>query len=103
MDLQVSFTFGMLATISARNFTCNAPANLDDEELLPNATVAPQGHKVDVWTDSLPQVVLAMSLPERLEICELLSNIRDGLDYEQVRSWSMRNHWKGVCKTFLLL
>ena len=84
MDLQISLTCGMPTMVCATDYTCGLPANINDTDLNLEMKYAPSPRTFAEWTDCLPQSFLANSLCQRLTAARLLSNIHDGLDYNQI-------------------
>ncbi len=90
MDLQISLTYGMPTMVCPNDFTCGIPANVNDSDISEKMAGPTQSRSLVEWTDCLSQVVLAKSLRERLEGARLLSNIENGLDYDQVLGYAKR-------------
>jgi hypothetical protein len=84
LDLRTSLTCGMPTMVCATDFTCGIPANINDTDLNLTMTHPPSPKSFTQWSDSLPQVVLAKSLRQRLDAARLLSNIEGGLDYDEI-------------------
>ncbi len=84
MDLQTSLTCGMPTMVREADFTCCSPANVDDLDLSEVMTECPVSKPLDEWTDSLSQVTLARSLPQRLEAVSVVSNINLETHYGEV-------------------
>jgi hypothetical protein len=84
MDLQISLTCGMPTMVCSTDFTCGVPANINDTDLTPETRDPPSPRSFAEWSDCLPQVFLANSLRQRLNAARLLSNVEDGLDYEEI-------------------
>jgi Fungal specific transcription factor domain len=84
MDLQISLNCGMPTMVCATDFTCGIPANINDTDLTLAMRHPPPPRSFAQWSDCLPQVFLAKSLRQRLTAARLLSNIQDGLDYDEV-------------------
>ncbi|KAI9716677.1 MAG: hypothetical protein M1812_005215 [Candelaria pacifica] len=74
LDLQTSLTSGMPTMVGEADFTCTPPANVDDSELFEGMTEPPTSRSPREWTDSLFQVILATSLPQRLRAIKLANN-----------------------------
>ncbi|KAI9880681.1 MAG: hypothetical protein M1830_001314 [Pleopsidium flavum] len=84
MDLQTSLTCGMPTMVRGADFNCCSPANVDDLDLFEVMTEYPVSRPLNEWSDSLSQVTLARSLPQRLEAISLVSNINLEVDYWEV-------------------
>jgi hypothetical protein len=80
MDLEASLTYGMPVMLHERDFTCKAPANVDDVDLFDGMTELPLAKPLEQSTDSVFQVVLVGSLPLRLRaMAELATRFGDVL------------------------
>ncbi|RMZ90457.1 hypothetical protein DV736_g2305, partial [Chaetothyriales sp. CBS 134916] len=75
MDMMMSILCNMPCLIP--DFTCRAPKNLDDLELLSEGLDALPSRPFDEWTDGLCQCFLANSIKQRLHGCRDLQSSPD--------------------------
>jgi hypothetical protein len=84
-DLQASMYCGMPLVIPELNSSSVIPSNLNDIDFDESTTVLPVPHAKHVYTDSLFQVVLAASLPQRMKALSVIQHstpdIQDGIRY----------------------
>lgn len=76
IDLQASLHAGMTTNIREDHFDCHYPINVNDDDIWPDMVEAPKPKPLDQWTDSLVQVLLAQTLPLRLEAAVLIDDRR---------------------------
>lgn len=108
LAVQTARDAAMLARISMDDFDTQAPANLDDEDLLPNPTTAgtrggshasrswmvldsptrPRGRSRAQFTDTSIQLILYESIPLRLRVLQRLNGLGSELSYGDVLSLS---------------
>jgi hypothetical protein len=84
--VQSSMDSGGIPTISASDFDCNLPSNLDDVSLNEAGTYpagAPSANSMDTFTQSSLQIALARSLPIRLKIAKSTNGCGPGFSYEE--------------------
>ena len=83
MDLQISMTCGMPCMIRGVNVDWCVPANVNDIDLFEGMTKLPPNRPSEEWTDSACQIILAKSLPSRLDTIATFNNSRIGSGYDQ--------------------
>ncbi|KAJ4329787.1 hypothetical protein N0V87_010564 [Didymella glomerata] len=85
VDLQASMFCGMPLVIPELNSSSVIPSNLDDTQFDESSTNLPTSRPIHVYTDSLYQVVLAASLPQRMKALSVIQHttpdIQDGLKF----------------------
>ncbi|KAF1922411.1 uncharacterized protein M421DRAFT_105043 [Didymella exigua CBS 183.55] len=85
VDLQASMFCGMPLAIPELNSRSVVPSNLDDREFDESSTVLSASHPKHVYMDSLYQVVLATSLPQRMKALSVIQHstpdIKDGIRF----------------------
>lgn len=73
LDLQLSLATGLSPAIQSSDFHSVALVNVDDDDLVEGMTEYPVSLSRSVWTDALPQIILASSIKERLGIANMLA------------------------------
>ncbi|PWY70804.1 hypothetical protein BO94DRAFT_539687 [Aspergillus sclerotioniger CBS 115572] len=84
MDLQTSIASGMPVTIPDLNFDPLIPSNLNDVDFDDTTTALPPAKPLHEWTDTLAQVTLASSLPQRIRAMSLVRTSSPGLDLTEI-------------------
>ena len=84
MDLQASMASGMAVMVPDVDFSLMTPANLNDLDFDESISELPLSRPLHEWTDSLPQVSLAMSLPQRIKVMALVKNVTPEMDLTEV-------------------
>ncbi|OOF94042.1 hypothetical protein ASPCADRAFT_149295 [Aspergillus carbonarius ITEM 5010] len=84
MDLQTSIASGMPVTIPELDFDPLIPANLNDVDFDDTTTELPPAKPRHEWTDTLAQVTLAASLPQRIRAMSLVRTASPGLDLSEI-------------------
>lgn len=83
VDFQASMFCGMPLVIPELNSSSLVPSNINDEDLEEFSTTIPDPHPIEVYTDSIYQVVLASSLPRRMRALSVVQHstpdIQEGL------------------------
>jgi hypothetical protein len=72
LDLQFSLGAGMPSALSANSFNIRELVNVDDHDLTEDMTEYPPSKPLTVWTHALPQIALAASLKDRLDVINTL-------------------------------
>lgn len=85
LDLQVAFDRGMSPSVQVSDYDTLVPLNINDDELHESTTEAPEGHPLNVITDSSFQTVLARSLPLRLKVCSLMHSPHISCRYQEIQ------------------
>jgi hypothetical protein len=80
MDLQASMAAGMQSIVPDLDFTHLSPSNINDSDFNESSTDLPPPKPLDEWTNSLAQVTLAMSLPQRLKVTSLVTRTTPEMD-----------------------
>lgn len=84
-DLQASMFCGMPLVIPELNSSSVIPSNLNDSDFDESSKTLPTPSPKHIYTDSLYQVVLAASLPQRLKALSIIQHstpdIQDGIIY----------------------
>ncbi|KAF2192169.1 hypothetical protein K469DRAFT_730819 [Zopfia rhizophila CBS 207.26] len=80
MDLQASMNAGMPIVAPDLDFAPLIPANLDDSDFDDSSMELPNSKPLSVMTDSLAQVYLASSLPQRIKVMSLLQGASVEID-----------------------
>ncbi|KAB8071004.1 fungal-specific transcription factor domain-containing protein [Aspergillus leporis] len=83
MDLQASATAGMPVMISQHDIG-PPPANLNDSDMDESTTELQPPRPLSQWTDSLTQVSLATSLPERVRAMALVRRVDQRPDFDKL-------------------
>ena len=78
LDIQSSLLAGMPTTIRFPDYNCRCPSNIDDRDLNERMATLPNAQRLEVWTDTLPQIFLANSASWRLRAAEEVSRQRSG-------------------------
>jgi hypothetical protein len=73
LDLQISLAVGLPPAIQSFDFNSETIVNVDDEDLAEDMTEYPISQPLSVWTDALPQIILAASIRERLDTANILA------------------------------
>lgn len=74
VDLQASMFCGMPLVIPEVNQNSVVPSNLNDADFEESSTTLPAPSSLDAYTDSLYQVVLASSLPQRMKALSVVQH-----------------------------
>lgn len=77
VEIQFSLATGMPAAIRSSDFNARDLLNVDDVDLSEDMTEYPPGKPQHQWTDSTPQMVLGVSLKERLDAINILGGSID--------------------------
>ncbi|PQE05261.1 Zn2Cys6 transcription factor protein [Rutstroemia sp. NJR-2017a BVV2] len=83
MDLDASIAANMPIANTLLDFDGMIPTNIDDKDFDESTEVLPPSKPLSEWTDALPQVVLAMVLPQQLKIVGLMKSATPGTDLTQ--------------------
>ncbi|EPE31043.1 Zn2/Cys6 DNA-binding protein [Glarea lozoyensis ATCC 20868] len=87
LDLQFSLAIGLPPAIQSTDFSLKPLLNIDDEDLTEGMIEYPNPQPQSIWTDALPQIILASSLNERLDTANILArNIDIDNDAEDILS-----------------
>lgn len=85
VDLQASMFCGMPLVIPELNSSSVIPSNLDDTQFDEGSTALPASQPKHVYTDSIYQLVLAASLPQRMKALSVIQHstpdIQDGIRF----------------------
>ncbi|OXV09646.1 hypothetical protein Egran_02591 [Elaphomyces granulatus] len=84
MDLQASMASGMPVMVPDVDFSPMTPANLNDLDFDESISELPISRPLHEWTDSLPQVSLAMGLSHRIKVMTLVKNVVPEMDLTEV-------------------
>jgi transcription factor-like protein len=84
MDLQASMASGMPVMVPDVGFSPMTPANLNDLDFDESISELPISRPLHEWTDSLPQVSLAMGLSQRIKAMTLVKNVVPEMDLTEV-------------------
>lgn len=84
MDLQASVAASMPSIVPDIDFDQLAPANLNDADFDESTTELPPSKPLYEWTDSLAQVILAMSLAQQVKVVALIRDISPNMDLTEV-------------------
>ncbi|KAF2995055.1 hypothetical protein E8E13_001577 [Curvularia kusanoi] len=83
VDLQASMFCGMPLVIPELNSSSLVPSNINDQDLEETSLTLPDPYPIETYTDSIYQVVLASSLPQRMKALSVLQHhtpdIQEGL------------------------
>lgn len=85
LAVQSSIAAGMPSLIGYEDYDCEPPANLDDEQISPDADnqdQEPMAHPPDQFSETAALCALMRSMPVRLRIVEALNSIRADLTYD---------------------
>ncbi|PMD38661.1 hypothetical protein L207DRAFT_634685 [Hyaloscypha variabilis F] len=74
LDLQFSLAAGMPSSVFSNIFNIRQILNVDDQDLTPEMSDYPSTKPTTIYTDALPQLALAASLPLRIQITNLLGS-----------------------------
>jgi Fungal specific transcription factor domain len=80
MDLQASMAAGMQSIVPDLDFTHLSPSNINDSDFDESSFELPPSKPLHEWTNSLAQVTLAMSLPQRLKVTSLVTRTTPEMD-----------------------
>ncbi|PQE06700.1 Zn2Cys6 transcription factor protein [Rutstroemia sp. NJR-2017a BBW] len=83
MDLDASIAANMPIANTLLDFDGMIPTNIDDKDFDESTEVLPPSKPLSEWTDALPQVVLAMALPQQFKIIGLMRSAPPGTDLTQ--------------------
>lgn len=83
MVAQSSLDSGLPARISYEEFDTRIPSNINDHEIDESTLVIPH-HSEATFTSTSMQIMLYQSLPCRLQILQLLNNLRSRLSYPSI-------------------
>ncbi|RAK99583.1 uncharacterized protein BO80DRAFT_426283 [Aspergillus ibericus CBS 121593] len=84
MDLQTSIASGMPVTIPDLDFEPLIPSNLNDVDFDESMTELPPAKPTHEWTDTLAQITLAATLPQRIRAMSLVRTSSPGLDLTEI-------------------
>lgn len=87
MAIQSSLDSAMPPIISLNHFDTEAPSNYNDDEI-DESTIELVPHPTSTYTTSSIQLILLDSIPTRLRIVQLLSNLKADLSYQVALSLS---------------
>ncbi|KAH8657182.1 hypothetical protein BGZ60DRAFT_417007 [Tricladium varicosporioides] len=73
LDLQFSLATGMPPAILSTDFNSNNLIHVNDHDLTEDMTEYPLPKSQDTWTDALPQIILGLSIKERLDAANMLA------------------------------
>lgn len=88
LDLSISIMAGAPGASLPENFIVNAPANVNDIDLVQGMKTKPVARPSSEWTDSLCQYILASSLPMRLTAYRYATGGSGGINYEDTLNWT---------------
>lgn len=84
MTIQTALATGMPPLVTPDDFDTQPPANIDDDDLSPDMTIVPTAKPIQVFTQTSIQIMLVGSQLTRLQIVQVLNNIRSGPTYDEV-------------------
>ncbi|KAF4626513.1 hypothetical protein G7Y89_g11640 [Cudoniella acicularis] len=73
LDLQFSLATGMSPAVLSSDFNSMNLVHVDDYDLTEDMVEYPQPKSENIWTDALPQIVLGLSIKERLDAAHILA------------------------------
>jgi Fungal specific transcription factor domain len=73
LDLQLSLVIGLPPAIQSSDFNSATLINIDDYDLAEDMKEYPVPQSPSVWTDALPQIILARSIRQRLDVANILA------------------------------
>ncbi|EKG12486.1 hypothetical protein MPH_10356 [Macrophomina phaseolina MS6] len=79
--VQTSVDAGAAPMLSERDFDCEPPSNIDDEQLHEDDITPPTPRPLDHFTDTTMQILLHRSLPARLAIATHLNHFESDSSY----------------------
>jgi hypothetical protein len=84
MVVQFSFDASMPSLLSFDDFDCDAPANIDDDEIDENTKIQPSSKPASTLTQMSIQTLLLKSIRKRYEVVHLINDFRNDQSYEGV-------------------
>ncbi|KAI9727840.1 MAG: hypothetical protein M1834_007886 [Cirrosporium novae-zelandiae] len=84
LDLEASLDRGMPPSISQSDYDCQAPLNINDNDLVESAIELPASRPDDILTDTSYQVTLFRSMPLRLQVVSVVNSLHIQLPYEDL-------------------
>ncbi|TVY91869.1 Transcription factor [Lachnellula willkommii] len=99
LNLQCSVESGMRPLICLDDFDTEAPANINDEDIDENTSIAPVSKPSNVFTQTSIQIILLSSLRTRIEILQVSNTLNSEPSYEEVSRLGeiMNNECRANC------